>query len=129
MLASWGVAMKPAPVRVLIVEDDPDSARMLRVLLKRSGYETQVEHDGLNALRTAREFRPRFILLDQTLEGMSGVEVANQLRAIPEIAGCTILAVSGHSKESLSPPSPSDGHFQKPIDPQASLDSLSKTRD
>jgi len=89
--------MEPAPVRVLIVEDDPDSARMLRVLLKQPGYETQVEHDGLGALRTAREFPPRFVLLDQTLEGMSGVEVANQLRAIPEIAGCTILAVSGHS--------------------------------
>ncbi len=114
------------PLRVLIVEDDQDSARMLRVLLKRSGYEARVEHDGPAALVAAGEFRPRVVLLDQTLVGMSGVEVAAELRSDPERKGCVIVAISGHGKDSLPSPSPFDGHFQKPIDHDALLDYLSK---
>ncbi len=114
------------PLRVLIVEDDHDSARMLRLLLKRSGYKTRVEHDGPAALVAAGEFRPEVVLLDQTLVGMVGVEVAARLRADPEREGCKIVAVSGHGKDTLPSPSPFDGHFRKPIDHDALLDYLSK---
>ena len=118
--------MDHMPLRILIIEDDQDSARMLRVLLKRSGFETKVEHDGLAALVTAQDFRPRVVLVDQTLEGMSGAEVASQMRSIATLEGCTILAVSGHGKESLPSPSPFDGHFQKPIDHDALLKFLAR---
>ena len=118
--------MDHAPVRVLIVEDDQDSARMLRVLLKRSGYDARVEPDGPGALGAAREFQPRVVLLDQTLPGMSGVEVAAHLRAIPELANCSLVAVSGHDKASLPSPSPFDAHFQKPIDHDALLEYLAE---
>lgn len=100
---------------------------MLRVLLKRSGYETKVEHDGPAALIAAKEFHPKVVLLDQTLVGMSGFEVATELRAIPEFQGCAIIAVSGHGKDSLPSPSPFDGHFQKPIDHDALFTYLSLT--
>ena len=119
--------MGAPPLRILIVEDDHDSARMLRVLLKRSGYETRVEHDGSAALSAVGEFRPQVVLLDQTLVGMSGAEVATLLRSNPEGKGCVIVAITGHGKESLPSPSPFDGHFQKPIDHDALLDYLSKT--
>ena len=119
--------MDQSPLRVLIVEDDQDSARMLRLLLKRSGYETRVEHDGPAALLAVREFRPKVILLDQTLVGMSGIEVANELRSIPESQGCVLISVSGHGEESLPSPSPFDGHFQKPIEHDALLEFLAST--
>ena len=118
--------MSHAPLRVLIVEDDPDSARMLRVLLKRSGYETRVEHDGAAVLAAAREFRPGVVLLDQTLEGMSGSEVAAQLRAAPELDGCAILAVSGHASADLPDPAAFDEHFPKPIDHDSLLAYLAR---
>jgi len=119
--------MDQSPLLVLIVENDQDSARMLRLLLKRSGYETRVERDGPAALLAFKDFRPRVILLDQTLVGMSGIDVAYELRSTPEFRGCVLISVSGLGEESLPSPSPFDGHFSKPIEHDALLEFLAST--
>lgn len=102
--------------RVLVVDDDLDSARMLRVLLKLKGYEVSTALDGLEALEAAKAFRPDVILMDLTLPKMNGLEVAQELRKADGFALTMIVAVSGHAADRLPQPSPFDCHLTKPVD-------------
>ena len=113
--------MDAAPLRIMIVDDSVDSARMLRVLLKAEGHQVRIEFDGQAALACAAHFLPQVALLDLTLPGMSGIEVATEMRRVPELAGCRLVSVSGHGKDSLPSPSPFTQHFQKPIDQESLL--------
>ncbi|WP_422928168.1 response regulator [Singulisphaera sp. PoT] len=108
--------MNDATLRILVVDDCADSARMLRMLMKREGYQVSIEFDGPTALAKALESAPDVVLLDLSLPVMSGLEVASEMRKRPELAGCTIVAVSGHGEEMLPSPSPFDRHFQKPLE-------------
>jgi CheY-like chemotaxis protein len=111
--------MVTTPVRILIVDDDFDTARMMKVLLKQEGYEVELAFDGREALATARVLKPDVVLLDLTLPGMSGSEVAARLKDIPELAGCLLIAVSGEGAEMVG--LSFDRYFQKPVDPEALL--------
>ncbi len=108
--------MNREPLRILIVDDQVASARLLNTLLELQGYATHVEYDGESALIAAREFVPRVALLDLTLPGMSGIDLAAALRVEPGLSGCRLVAVSGHSEAELPSPSPFDHHFVKPLD-------------
>ena len=61
------------------------------------------------------------MLLDLGLPGMSGIEVAAELRRIPELGDCRLVAITGHGKDSLPSPSPFDRYFQKPVPTDALL--------
>jgi CheY-like chemotaxis protein len=65
---------------VLVVDDDVDSAEMLRMLLGLMGHEAAIAHDGRAALAVAGEHRPHAILLDISLPDIDGYEVARQIR-------------------------------------------------
>jgi len=120
--------MKTAPLRILIVDDHADTARMLKVLLKCEGHEARTAFDGPGAIETARLHRPDVVLQDLTLPGMSGLEVAMELRSIPELSACVLVAVSGYGEERLPYPSPFDRHFTKPVHHDALLKYLSGLR-
>ena len=103
--------------RVLIVDDNRDSAELLAVLLGREGHETLVAHDGQEALAVAPRFRPNIAFLDIGLPGMDGFELLNILCVQPELEGCKFVAVTGY--EELHPASGTqlfDAHLVKPID-------------
>jgi CheY-like chemotaxis protein len=117
--------MNATPLRVLIVDDFVDNARMLKVLLKREGHEARTAADGREAIAAANLQKPHVVLLDLTLPGMSGIDVAAELRRDPEQSGCVLVAISGHGRESLPSPSPFDQHFMKPVDPALLLHYLS----
>ena len=68
--------MNAAPLRILIVDDFADNARMLKVLLKNEGHEARIASDGPEAIAAANLQKPHVVLLDLTLPGMSGIEVA-----------------------------------------------------
>jgi len=70
-----------SPQRVLIVEDEPDSAEIVRRHLVNAGYETVVERDGLTALARVATWRPHLLVLDVMLPGLDGLEVLRRLRA------------------------------------------------
>ena len=66
--------------KVLIVEDDPDTARLVGIYLSRDGHKVLTAHDGLEGLRLAREAGPDLVVLDLMLPGMDGIEVCRTLR-------------------------------------------------
>jgi CheY-like chemotaxis protein len=101
-------------MKILVVDDDADNARMMKVLLKLDGHEVKMALDGHAAVETARAFLPEVVLLDLTLPGKNGTQVAEELRQGPEFAGTAILAVSGHEPDDLSPAF--DHAFVKPLD-------------
>ncbi len=116
--------MTTLALRILVVDDCADSARMLQVLLRCEGHEARIALDGPSAIEAAKLLRPDVALLDLTLPGMSGVKLAAELRCLPELAGCRLVALSGHGEERLPSPSPFDNYFLKPVDPDALFDYL-----
>ena len=66
--------------KVLIIEDDPDTVRLVSLYLARDGHKVLTASDGLEGLKLAREARPDLIVLDLMLPGMDGMEVCRTLR-------------------------------------------------
>jgi CheY-like chemotaxis protein len=103
--------------RVLIVDDNHDSAELLALVLTRAGHETRVAHDPVDAIPMAVAFRPNVAFLDIGLPGMDGFELMRILRARPELEGCQFVAVTGY--EELGADTGSTGfdvHLLKPVD-------------
>jgi PAS domain S-box-containing protein len=87
------------PLRVLVVDDNLDSAKSTALLLRFEGHETLTASDGPAALTTAQTFRPDAVLLDIGLPGMNGYEVAQQLRELPGLNQVLLIAMTGYSHE------------------------------
>jgi PAS domain S-box-containing protein len=83
------------PLRILVVEDNIDSADSLNLLLRLYGHDAQVARTGPAALEMASTFRPDVILLDIGLPGMDGYRVARRLREKPEFKTVTLCALTG----------------------------------
>ncbi|MFC4534304.1 response regulator transcription factor [Sphaerisporangium dianthi] len=69
------------PVRVLVVDDEPDLAEVLGAVLRYEGWEVRTAADGAAAVATAREFCPDAVVLDVMLPDIDGLEVLRRLRA------------------------------------------------
>lgn len=85
--------------RVLVVEDDRDTAESLRMLLEVIGHDVHVAHDGSAALAMATAHRPDVILLDIGLPDMSGYQLVRQLREMPGGPELRIVALTGYGSE------------------------------
>ena len=110
------------PRRILIVEDNADSARGLEALLSLDGHTVRVERDGASAIAAADAFRPEVILLDIGLPGMDGYAVARALRTNPRLAGTKLVAVTGYGQQEdreRSRQAGFDDHLVKPLRPEA----------
>jgi CheY-like chemotaxis protein len=108
-------------LRILIVDDHEDSAEMLSLLLSGKGHATRTALDGDTALAVAAAFQPHVGLLDLNLPGMSGYELAMQLRAMPELAHIRLVAVTGHgtaAHRAKARAAGFDEHLLKPVDLQ-----------
>lgn len=84
------------PVRVLVADGFPDTARVLALVLRRLGAEVVYATDGQEALRLAVEFRPAVVLMDLELPGMDGCQVARRLRQEAGSAEPLLVAVTGY---------------------------------
>jgi CheY-like chemotaxis protein len=107
-----------------VVEDNPDGAETLAMLLRMSGHEVRTALDGAIALEIADAFRPEVVLLDIGLPGMSGYEVATLLRGVPGMATALLVALTGYGQErdrDLSRRAGFDQHLTKPVDHKALL--------
>jgi PAS domain S-box-containing protein len=106
--------------RILVVDDNVDTARGMSRLLKLLGHDIATAYSGLEALEVARKHRPEFVLLDIGLPGMDGYEVASRLRREQCCEGAMIVAVSGYGQEEdrrRSRDAGFDFHLIKPVDP------------
>ncbi|HEX9149104.1 MAG TPA: ATP-binding protein, partial [Thermoanaerobaculia bacterium] len=111
-----------APLRVLLVDDNADSADGLAMLLELQGHETRVAYDGESALGIARSFRPHAALLDIGMPAMDGYELARRLRAAPETKETMLVAMTGWGQEEDQRKGREAGfahHLVKPFEPSA----------
>jgi two-component system CheB/CheR fusion protein len=114
--------LAPAPPsghRVLVVDDNIDSAESLAMLLEIAGHEVRAAHDGGGAVEVARDFQPRFVLLDIGLPGMDGFEVARRLRQESEMRQAVLVALTGYGQDEdrrKSLEAGFDHHLTKPVD-------------
>jgi CheY-like chemotaxis protein len=90
---------KPSGLRILLVEDEADTAATTAYLLQHFGHEVEVAADGLAALAKARANWPDVVLLDIVLPGMDGYELARQLQAEGGRKPPLIIAVTGYAGE------------------------------
>jgi CheY-like chemotaxis protein/two-component sensor histidine kinase len=112
--------------RILVVDDNVDSAESLRLLLKMMGHEVVTAYDGPKALEEAKNFRPDIVMLDIGLPGMSGYDVARKMRLLPEMQKALLVAQTGWGQEEdrrRSAEAGFDAHLVKPVD-QAALQKL-----
>jgi signal transduction histidine kinase len=106
--------------RVLVVDDQVDIAQSFTDLLSLLGQDTHTAYNGPEALQAAKEFKPDLIFLDIGLPGMTGYEVARNLRAHEETPRPRLIAVTGWGDEhnvSLAQEAGFDRHLTKPVDP------------
>jgi CheY-like chemotaxis protein len=82
----------------MVVDDNVDAAQMLAALLEVQGHAVSVEYDGRGALDRARRERPDVLLLDIGLPDIDGYELARRLRAQPENARATLVALTGYGQ-------------------------------
>ncbi len=106
----------PHPLRVLVVDDDQDTAESSRMMLSAWGYEVASAGDGASALAVAAAFRPD---VDVVMRGMDGYEVARRLRETPALEGTLLVAVSGlsHIDHHAAPLGDFDLYLLKPVAP------------
>jgi PleD family two-component response regulator len=86
--------MTAAPARVLVVEDEPTTAKILGVILEKEGYTPSFSGDGKTALTMVRAERPDVILLDVLLPELSGFEVCQRLRQDPSTCLIPIMLLT-----------------------------------
>jgi PAS domain S-box-containing protein len=113
-------AKKPDSRRVLVVDDNVDAAESAAALLRLWGHEVRTVHDGPSVLQVVREFRPHVLLLDVGLPGMTGYDVARQLREQEESGSMVLAAMTGYSQDDDARRSQEAGfhvHLIKPLDP------------
>src|SRR5580698_5369126 len=87
----------PQSLRVLCVDDNEDAADSLGTLLGMVGYETAVAHDAGTALAGVDAFQPQACILDITMPGMDGYELAQQLRKGPRGEEMLLIALAALS--------------------------------
>ncbi len=113
-------------LRIMVVEDNVDSADSLSMLLRLHGNEVLVARTGPTALEMASDFHPNVVLLDIGLPGMDGHEVARRLREKPEFQNTVLCALSGFTPSEADrrrhQETGFDHHFVKPVKLQTLLD-------
>jgi CheY-like chemotaxis protein len=107
------------PIRVLVVDDNRDSADSMAMLLETLGHCAAASYDGANAVEHAQRFCPDAVLLDLSMPGMTGFEVLPKLRAALEPAVVTVSAMTGLGSDEdrrRTQIAGFDAHLTKPVD-------------
>jgi CheY-like chemotaxis protein/anti-sigma regulatory factor (Ser/Thr protein kinase) len=105
--------------RILVVDDNRDSALALAMMLRMMGHEAHTAHDGHQALEMAAVVRPHTVLLDLGMPGLSGYDTCRRMREQPWAKGVVIVALTGWGQEDerrRSREAGFDEHLVKPVD-------------
>jgi CheY-like chemotaxis protein len=117
-------------LRILVVDDNVDSAFTMATLLSLQGHDVRTAHDGMQALQEVNRFHPDVAILDIGMPKLNGYAVAKRIRERMNEAQPLLIAVTGWGQEEdrqRSSAAGFDHHLVKPVDP-AVLTSLLRTR-
>jgi len=120
---------KTSRLRILVIDDIPDVADVMKMLLDLEGFETSVAYSGASALELARHFSPDVVFCDIGLPEMDGHEIARRMRADPAISPAVLIALTGWGAEGevrKTRESGFDFHMVKPVDANALLELLAQ---
>lgn len=123
------IARDPARRRILIVDDNRDSADSLAMLLEITNNKTYLAHDGMEALEAIETHRPEVVLLDIGLPKLDGHEVCRRVREQPWGKDLVIIALTGWGQDDdrrKSQEAGFNGHLVKPVDYDKLLELLSE---
>lgn len=127
------VVSSPAPdqtgggARVLLVEDDPQAAELMRTQLENAGYRVEVAGSGEAGLTAAGAHPPDAIVLDVALPGMDGFEVLRRLKADERLSGIPVFFATIIDERQAGLALGADDYFVKPVDQAALLSALART--
>lgn len=105
--------------RVLVVDDNQDTADSLALMLEAMGHEARTAYDGARAIALADEFRPDLILMDIGMPRFNGFQAAQRIRAQPWADRVVLIAITGWAREEdkeCSKEAGFDAHLTKPVD-------------
>ena len=111
--------VSPGQARVLVVDDNEDAANTLAEVLRGAGYAATVAYSGEEALAVFERTQPQAVLLDIGLPGLSGTDVARQLRAMPGGEPLALIAITGWGQRSdreATSAAGFDAHLVKPVE-------------
>lgn len=117
----------PSVRKILVIDDDLDTAQTLAVLLRHMGHEVGFAITGESGLQMAREMQPEFVILDLGMPGLNGYEVARRLREDLGLTTLRLIAITGMDGEEHRACTRSAGfelHLTKPVDPVPILKAL-----
>lgn len=106
---------------ILIVEDEPEIAKLIQLSLEKEGFSCQISRDGLNALRLIQEQQPDLIILDLMLPGLDGLELCARIRQKPGAKDPYILMVTAKGEEIdrvIGLSTGADDYLVKPFSPR-----------
>ena len=118
--AAVGGAEPAMPHRILIADDNADSAESMGMLLRLMGNDVRIANDGLEAVEQAEEFQPDIVLMDIGMPRLDGYEAARRIRQQDWSRDTLLVAVTGWGPRDDSEEATAAGfdcHFTKPIDP------------
>jgi signal transduction histidine kinase/ActR/RegA family two-component response regulator len=109
------------PFKILVADDNKDSARSLEIMLRLDGHDVQTANDGVEALEIAERFHPDVILLDIGMPRLDGYATAHQLKQRPWAANTRLFALTGWGQDEdkrRAREAGFDFHLVKPVDPE-----------
>lgn len=111
-------AAKQPAAKIVIVDDNRPAGYLLSRLLKKLGHQVHTFHNAVEALREMPTLMPEIVISDIAMPGMSGYELAQQIRALPNLPQPVLIAVTGYGQESDRQHARAAGfdyHLTKPV--------------
>jgi signal transduction histidine kinase/CheY-like chemotaxis protein len=111
---------------ILVIEDEPSSARLLQTYLADAGYRVRIAPDGETGIAMGRSARPAAIVLDILLPGIDGWEVLRQLKSDPALRDVPVIIATVVDERGVGLALGAVDYLVKPVDPEALLDRLGR---
>lgn len=85
--------------QILIVDDSPTEAHVLKGMLEKNGFETETAENGTEGIERAKELKPDLILMDVVMPGLNGFQATRQLTKDPQTSGIPVIIVTTKDQE------------------------------
>lgn len=118
--------------RIIVVEDEDDSVKMVSKILSYHGVEVHVARNGRECIDLLKQIMPTLIVTDLAMPGMDGWQTLAAIRANPQTEHIPVVAVTAYHSANLAEEAENvgfDACFPKPVNPNSFVDSLAKLID